>query len=60
MGIVNPRMAVMEKMILSEFVDKVGRESFYMSIDEAVEACRFWLQESNVSKNDFSVHPTVV
>ncbi|KAF8036439.1 hypothetical protein BT93_C2222 [Corymbia citriodora subsp. variegata] len=41
MGIVNPRMKVMEKMILSEFVDKVGRESFYLSVDKAVEACRF-------------------
>ncbi|KAF8036440.1 hypothetical protein BT93_C2223 [Corymbia citriodora subsp. variegata] len=60
LSIVNPRMGVMEKMILSEFVDKVGRESFYLSVDEAVEACRFWLQESKVSKNDFSVHRTEV
>ncbi|KAI3407680.1 STAS domain-containing protein [Psidium guajava] len=60
MGIVNPRREVMEKMILSEFVDKVGRESFYLSIDEAVEACRFGLQESKVSKNDFPVYPTEV
>ncbi|PKI75457.1 hypothetical protein CRG98_004127 [Punica granatum] len=40
-SIINPRTEVMEKMILSRFVEKVGKESFFLSIEDAVEACRF-------------------
>lgn len=30
----------------SRFIDAIGRESVYMSVEEAVEACRFNLHES--------------
>lgn len=40
MGIVNPRIVVMEKMIASEFTDTIGKENIYLSVDEGVERCR--------------------
>lgn len=35
----------MEKMILSKFTEIMGRERFFLSIEDAVEACRFSLQK---------------
>ncbi|KGN65687.2 hypothetical protein Csa_020119 [Cucumis sativus] len=40
MGIVNPRIVVMEKMIASKFTDTIGKENIYLSVDEGVERCR--------------------
>lgn len=40
MGIVNPRIVVMEKMIASEFTDTIGKENIYLSVDDGVERCR--------------------
>ncbi|KAL0559474.1 hypothetical protein IC582_004085 [Cucumis melo] len=40
MGIVNPRIVVMEKMIASEFTKTIGKENIYLSVDEGVERCR--------------------
>ncbi|CAN8252364.1 unnamed protein product [Cochlearia groenlandica] len=39
--IINPRYEVLEKMMLSHFVDKIGKDSVFLSIDDAVQACRF-------------------
>lgn len=43
-GIVNPRIEVMDKLTLAHFVDIIGKDSVYLSMDEAVEACRFSLE----------------
>ncbi|KAI9192289.1 hypothetical protein LWI28_020665 [Acer negundo] len=43
-GIVNPRIEVMDKLALAHLVDIIGKDSVYLSIDEAVEACRFSLE----------------
>ncbi|XP_021741554.1 probable sulfate transporter 3.5 [Chenopodium quinoa] len=43
MILVNPRIEVMEKLIASKFIDVIGKESVFLSIDDAVEACRFRL-----------------
>ncbi|XP_023529388.1 probable sulfate transporter 3.5 [Cucurbita pepo subsp. pepo] len=40
MGIVNPRIVVMEKMIASEFTNTIGKENIYLSVDDGVERCR--------------------
>ncbi|KAF5482057.1 hypothetical protein F2P56_002655 [Juglans regia] len=48
MAIINPRIRVMEKMIASKFVDTIGKEYFFLSIDEAIEASRFLLRESKL------------
>ncbi|XVE98204.1 hypothetical protein REPUB_Repub03eG0085500 [Reevesia pubescens] len=37
LGIVNPRIEVLEKMTLAKFTDAIGKESFYLSIDDAVQ-----------------------
>ncbi|KAH0937218.1 hypothetical protein HID58_004679, partial [Brassica napus] len=41
MVIINPRFEVLEKMMLSHFVEKIGKEYVFLSIDDAVQACRF-------------------
>ncbi|KAL6274670.1 hypothetical protein ACE6H2_025362 [Prunus campanulata] len=41
LGIINPRLKVMEKMITSHFIDKLGKENVYLSIEEAIENCKF-------------------
>ncbi|KAH7572310.1 hypothetical protein JRO89_XS04G0236800 [Xanthoceras sorbifolium] len=43
-GIVNPRIEILDKLTLAHFVDRIGKDSIYLSIDEAVEASRFSLQ----------------
>ncbi|KAF5742955.1 Sulfate transporter 3 5 isoform 1 [Tripterygium wilfordii] len=45
MGIINPRLEVLEKMITSKFVDVIGKENIYLSIEDAVEASRFSLSK---------------
>ncbi|XP_034913268.1 probable sulfate transporter 3.5 isoform X2 [Populus alba] len=38
MKIVNPRLEVLEKMMKSKFVDKIGKESIFLCMEDAVEA----------------------
>lgn len=40
MGIINPRIVVMEKMIASHFTETIGKENIYLSVDDGVESCR--------------------
>ncbi|KAI9119229.1 hypothetical protein K1719_009904 [Acacia pycnantha] len=47
--LVNPRMEVVEKLVASHFVDKVGKESFYLSLDDAVMATQYSLQKARKS-----------
>uniref|UniRef100_A0A5B7A5A2 Putative sulfate transporter 3.5 n=1 Tax=Davidia involucrata TaxID=16924 RepID=A0A5B7A5A2_DAVIN len=44
--LVNPRIEVMEKLIVTKFIDTIGKESVFLSIQDAVEACRFSLKRS--------------
>lgn len=44
MGLINPRRDVLEKLMLSKFIDKIGKECVFLSIEGAVETCRFSLQ----------------
>ncbi|KAL3825143.1 hypothetical protein ACJIZ3_021172 [Penstemon smallii] len=46
MILVNPRLDVMEKLMVTKFVDKIGRNSIFLSIDDAISACRFTLKSS--------------
>jgi sulfate transporter 3 len=46
MAIINPRIKVMEKMITSKFIDTIGKKHVFLSIDAAIEACRFSLHKS--------------
>ncbi|XVE70361.1 hypothetical protein DITRI_Ditri10aG0066700 [Diplodiscus trichospermus] len=43
LAIVNPRIEVLEKMTLAKFTDSIGKESFYLSIEDAIQGCRFSL-----------------
>lgn len=53
MGIINPRREVMEKLIVSKFIEKIGKESVFLSVEEAIETCQFSLDVSK-SKNELS------
>ncbi|MBA0673760.1 hypothetical protein Goari_015387 [Gossypium aridum] len=46
LGIVNPRIEVLDKMTLAKFVDVLGKQAFYLSIEEAIQSCRFTMDTS--------------
>lgn len=46
MSFVNPRKEVLEKMILSKFVDMIGKESFFLTLEDAVKASQYSLGKS--------------
>ncbi|CAL8172251.1 unnamed protein product [Prunus armeniaca] len=52
LGIINPRLKVMEKMITSHFIDKLGKENVYLSIEEAVENCKFSTSKPKKTTNE--------
>ncbi|KAI3711631.1 hypothetical protein L1987_70170 [Smallanthus sonchifolius] len=41
--IVNPRLEVMEKLTVTHFIDKIGKERVFLSIEDAIEGCKFSL-----------------
>lgn len=43
---VNPRLEVMEKLIVTKFIEMIGKENVFLSIEDAVEASRFSLKSS--------------
>ncbi|KAK9706049.1 hypothetical protein RND81_07G101400 [Saponaria officinalis] len=47
MAMVNPRIEVLEKLIISKFIDAIGKELVFLSIDDAIRACRFRLDGTN-------------
>ncbi|KAK9102169.1 hypothetical protein Sjap_019423 [Stephania japonica] len=47
----NPRLEVTEKLILSGFIDDIGKKSVFLSIDDAVAASKFKLVEEFNSKD---------
>ncbi|XWS26884.1 hypothetical protein CRYUN_Cryun26dG0068500 [Craigia yunnanensis] len=58
LAIVNPQIEVVEKMTLAKFTDAIGKESFYLSIEDAVQSCRFTLNSKEAtaeSSNDQNV-----
>ncbi|KAK4604225.1 hypothetical protein RGQ29_012649 [Quercus rubra] len=59
MAIINPRTKVMEKMITSKFVDTFGKKNIFLSIDAAIDACRFSLHNSK-QHNDAPLQSFVV
>ncbi|CAL9115665.1 unnamed protein product [Musa acuminata var. zebrina] len=42
----NPRLQVAEKLVLAKYIEMVGEEWVFLSVNEAVSACHFSLQES--------------
>lgn len=56
MAIINPNLKVMEKLIASHFIDNIGKENIYLSIGDAVDACKLSLQKLKLS-DAVSEHP---
>lgn len=46
MVLINPRIDVMDKLIFTNFIDKIGKEAVFLSSEDAIEACRFSLRSS--------------
>ncbi|XP_048326472.2 probable sulfate transporter 3.5 [Ziziphus jujuba] len=44
-AIINPNLKVMEKLIASHFIDKIGKENVYLSVGDAVDCCKLSLQK---------------
>ncbi|CAI8594812.1 unnamed protein product [Vicia faba] len=55
MSLVNPRLEVMEKLILSMFVEKIGKEKFYLNLEDAVMASQFSSRTSKTNNNEETV-----
>ncbi|KAK8547175.1 hypothetical protein V6N13_097894 [Hibiscus sabdariffa] len=58
--IVNPSIQVPEKMTLANFTDVIGKESFYLSIEDAVQSCRFSLLSNKTTTEESSNHVQTV
>lgn len=46
MILVNPRIDVMEKLIVMGTIDKIGKDVVYLSIDDAIHACKSSIHRS--------------
>ncbi|KAI3923728.1 hypothetical protein MKW98_011358 [Papaver atlanticum] len=42
----NPKIEVIEKLMLSNVIETIGKDSIFLSVSDAVEACRFNLRSS--------------
>ncbi|WOG99950.1 hypothetical protein DCAR_0519306 [Daucus carota subsp. sativus] len=52
MILINPRLAVMEKLITGRFIDKIGKKSVFLSVEDAIEACKFSLETLKVTNGE--------
>lgn len=50
MILINPRRDVMEKLIVTKFIDKIGKENVFLSTEDAIDACNFSLNSSTEVK----------
>ncbi|XP_054803068.1 probable sulfate transporter 3.5 [Prosopis cineraria] len=46
-SIVNPRREVVERLMVSNFVDAMGKDSFFLTLDEAVMATQYSLRKGS-------------
>ncbi|XP_011078361.1 probable sulfate transporter 3.5 [Sesamum indicum] len=46
MIIINPRIDVMDKLMVTKFIDKIGKDAVFLSNEDAIEALRFSVQGS--------------
>ncbi|KAL8234884.1 hypothetical protein R6Q59_020984 [Mikania micrantha] len=52
--IVNPRLEVMEKLIVTNFIDKIGKERVFLSIKDAIDGCKVSLAQPKDAGNEES------
>nr|GMC58778.1 probable sulfate transporter 3.5 [Ipomoea batatas]GMC63445.1 probable sulfate transporter 3.5 [Ipomoea batatas] len=48
MILINPRVGVMEKLIVTKCIDVIGRDAVFLSIEDAIHSCQFSLRKSAV------------
>ncbi|MED6167857.1 hypothetical protein PIB30_006505 [Stylosanthes scabra] len=49
---VNPRIEVVEKMMAAKFVSRIGKESFFLTLEDAVKASQIALRKSRASNSE--------
>ncbi|XP_009757060.1 probable sulfate transporter 3.5 isoform X3 [Nicotiana sylvestris] len=52
MILVNPRLGVLEKLMVTESIDTITKESVFLTIEDAIDACRFSLKCSDHIKTE--------
>lgn len=45
MLLVNPRIDVMDKLILMGTIEKIGKGAVYLSTEDAINACKFSIHQ---------------
>ncbi|CAL0312465.1 unnamed protein product [Lupinus luteus] len=60
MSFVNPKVEVLEKLILSNFVDMIGKESFFLTLDDAVKASQYTLRKLKTNGPEEAIRETSV
>ncbi|KAL6554538.1 putative sulfate transporter 3.5 [Orobanche hederae] len=50
--LINPRINVMDKLILTKFIEKIGKDAVFLSTEDAIDACRSSLQRSDQQGNE--------
>ncbi|VFQ63078.1 unnamed protein product [Cuscuta campestris] len=48
--LINPRIGVMEKLILTKCIDVIGREAVFLSVEDAIHSCIFSLHKSAIAQ----------
>ncbi|XP_019191555.1 PREDICTED: probable sulfate transporter 3.5 [Ipomoea nil] len=48
MILINPRVGVMEKLIVTKCIDMIGRDAVFLSIEDAIHSCQFSFKKSGV------------
>ncbi|KAK4370220.1 hypothetical protein RND71_009695 [Anisodus tanguticus] len=52
MILVNPRLEVLEKLTVTKSIDTVGKEYVFLTIEDAIDACKFSLKCSDPMKRE--------
>lgn len=52
MLLVNPRIDVMDKLIVMGTIDKIGKDAVYLSTDDALHACKFLIHQGSPETQD--------
>ncbi|RYR67888.1 hypothetical protein Ahy_A03g014344 isoform D [Arachis hypogaea] len=60
LSFVNPRIEVLEKMVAAKFVSRVGKESFFLTVEDAVKASQIALRKSRASNSEDGVRGTTI
>lgn len=53
MVLINPRIDVMEKLVHTNFIDKIGQDHVFLSVEDAIATYRYKLQSASKAAEEF-------